>query len=50
MPQPWFQPRSARPNAAVDFPFIGPVCTMSSGRFRRCLVVSPSSGTVSGMP
>src|SRR6202021_1579251 len=50
MPQPWFQPPSARPNAAVDFPFIAPVWTISSGRFLRCLVVSPSSGTVCGTP
>ena len=34
------------PNAAVDFPLPGPVCTASSGALRRALVVSPSSGTV----
>ena len=43
--QPWFHPRKARPNAAVDFPLPSPVCTMSSGRLRRWRVVSPSSGT-----
>ena len=46
--QPWFQARSASPNAAVDFPFMSPVCTISSGRLRRCRVVRPSSGTVVG--
>src|ERR1700761_6292214 len=50
MLQPWFQPRSAMPNAAVDFPFMSPVWTMSSGRLRRCFVVSPSSGTLCGTP
>jgi hypothetical protein len=48
--QPWLQPRSASPNAAVDLPFISPVCTTTSGRFRRCRVVSPSSGIVVGCP
>ena len=41
--QPWFQARSAIPNAAVDLPLPAPVCTTSSGRLRRCRVVSPSS-------
>jgi len=48
--QPWFQARSASPNAAVDLPFISPVCTTISARLRRCLVVSPSSGTARGLP
>src|SRR5919112_5404558 len=38
------------PNAAVDFPFISPVCTISSGRLRRWRVVRPSSGTATGCP
>src|SRR4051812_29993435 len=41
---PAFQARSAVPNAAVDLPFMSPVLTTSSGRCRRCFVVSPSSG------
>src|SRR6185503_11262265 len=48
--QPWFQPRRARPNAAVDLPFISPVWTISSGRLRRWRVVSPSSGTLVTWP
>src|SRR5690606_19073338 len=48
--QPWFHARSAMPNAAVDFPLPGPVCTITSGRFRRCRVVSPSSGITGGLP
>jgi len=35
----------AMPKAAVDFPFISPVWTASSGRLRRWRVVNPSSGT-----
>ena len=50
MLQPWFQPRRARPKAAVDFPLPSPVWTISSGRLRRCRVLSPSSGTTSGCP
>src|SRR5699024_10382249 len=46
--KPWFHPRSAIPNAAVDFPFPVPVCTAVMGRLRRCRVVRPSSGTESG--
>ena len=38
------------PNAAVDLPLPGPVCTASSGALRRARVVSPSSGTVGGWP
>src|SRR5215210_3880816 len=38
------------PNAAVDLPFISPVWTASSGRLRRCRVLSPSSGTTSTLP
>ena len=49
MSQPWFQARMARPNAAVDFPLPSPVWTISSGRLRRWRVVSPSSGTTSGL-
>src|SRR5260370_34194438 len=48
--QPWFHARSASPNAAVDFPFPGPVWTITSGRFLRCLVVRPSLGTCTGCP
>ena len=48
--QPWFQPRSASPNAAVDFPLPSPVWMINNGRLRRCRVVSPSSGTCSGWP
>lgn len=33
--QPWFQARSASPNAAVDLPLPGPVCTIVNGRLRR---------------
>src|SRR3954449_1335675 len=50
MGQPWFQARMAMPNAAVDLPFISPVWTASSGRFRRCRVLSPSSGTTATCP
>ena len=50
MSQPWFHARIASPNAAVDFPLPGPVCTMTSGRLRRWRVLSPSSGTISGCP
>ncbi len=48
--QPWFQPRRASPKAAVDFPLPSPVWMISSGRLRRCRVVSPSAGTWSGWP
>ena len=48
--QPWFQPRSASPNAAVDLPLPSPVWTINNGRLRRCRVVSPSVGTCSGLP
>ena len=46
--QPWVQPRSASPNAAVDFPLPSPVWMINNGRLRRCRVVSPSAGTCSG--
>ncbi len=48
--QPWFQARSAVPKAAVDLPFISPVCTTSSGRVRRCRVESPSFGVTGTWP
>ena len=47
--QPCAHPRSASPNAAVDLPFISPVCTTSSGRLRRWRVVRPSAGTATGL-
>ncbi len=48
--KPWFQARSAIPNAAVDFPLPAPVCTASNGALRRARVDRPSSGTASGRP
>ena len=40
----------ARPKAAVDLPLPTPPWTTTSGRLRRCRVVSPSSGVTGVCP